>query len=124
LSEACVKKIFLSQVANLRAHFSRDFQMVVDNQADVRTLRDWQNLLRHAPDFIGRRIFGAQLDQVAAAIAQLLRNEFGRAAMQVGRVHEGVKFAIAERFHTDNLTTKYTKHTKGTQKSGFVYFVV
>ena len=55
-------------------------------------------------DFVGRRIFGAQLDQVAAAVAKLLRDEFGRAAMQIGRVHEGVKFAVRERFHGMNLT--------------------
>jgi hypothetical protein len=32
--------------------------------------------------------------------------------MQIGRVHESVKFAVRERFHRNNLTTKHTKHTK------------
>ena len=86
-------------MAKFRAELARDFQMVVDDEADVRAFCDRQNFFRHAPDFFGRRIFGAQLDQIAAAIAKLLRDQFGRAAMQIGRVHEGVKFAVRERFH-------------------------
>ena len=97
--EARVEKIFLSQVAKFRAEFARDLQMVIDDKADVRAFGDRQNFFRHAPDFFGRRIFCAQLDQIAAAVAELLRDKFGRAAMQIGRVHEGVKFAVRERFH-------------------------
>ena len=107
-----IKKILLPQMADVRADFSREFQMVVDDEADVCAARDRQDFFRHAPDVIGRRIFGAQLDQVAAAVAKLLRDEFRRAAMQIGRVHERVKFAIRERFHPEILTTKHTKHTK------------
>jgi hypothetical protein len=33
-----------------------------------------------------------------------LRDEFGRAAIQIGCVHEGVKFAVRERFHKTSLT--------------------
>ncbi len=89
-----IKKILLPQMAKLCAKFIRDFQLIVDDQTDVRAARDRQNLFRHAPDFIGRRIFRAQLNQIAAAVAELLCDEFGRAAMQVGRVHEGVKLAV------------------------------
>jgi len=46
----------------------------------------------------------------------LLGDEFGRAAVQIGRVHEGVKFAIRERFHANNLTANHAKDTK--QKNG------
>ena len=74
--------------------------------------RDRQDFFRQAPDVIGRRIFGAQLDQVAAAVAKLLRDEFRRAAMQIGRVHERVKFAIREQFHGIILTANHAKDTK------------
>ncbi len=94
-----VEKILLSQMAEFRAEVACDFQMVVDDEADVCVSGDRQNFFRHAPDFLGRRIFCAQLDQIAAAVAQLLRDNFRRAAMQIGRVHEGVKFAVRERFH-------------------------
>ena len=114
-----VKKIFLSQVAKFRAKFARDFQMVVDDKPDVRAFGDRQDFFRHAPDFFGRRIFGAQLDQIAAAVAELLRDEFGRAAMQIGRVHEGVKFAVRERFHANNLT----ETNKGNGKINFFDFL-
>ena len=96
---AGVKKIFLAEMAEFRAEVARDFQMVVDDEADVRAFGDGQDFFRHAADFVRRRIFGAKLDQVAAAVAKLLRDEFRRAAMQIGRVHEGVEFAIRERFH-------------------------
>ena len=58
-------------------------------------------------------------DQVAAAVAKLLRDKFGRAAMQIGRVHEGVKFAVRERFHGNNLTAKYAKYTKQKRRRDF-----
>ena len=86
--------------------------MIVDDEADIGAAGDGQNLFRHAADIIGRGIFGAELDQVAAAIAELLGDGFRRAAMQVGRVHEGVKFAICQRFHAEILTANYAKETK------------
>ena len=101
-------------MANFRADFACNVQMVVDDEADVGAFGDGQNLFRHAPDFIGRRIFGAQLDQIAAAVAELLRDEFGRTAMQIGRVHEGVKFAVRERFHSRKLNNKGTKEQRKT----------
>jgi len=110
-----VEKIFLSQVAKFRAKFARNFQMVVDDEADVGAFSYGNNFFRHAPDFIGRRIFGAELDQVAAAVAKLPRDEFGRAAMQTGRVNKCVKLAICERFHFS--TTKYTKRTEEKRKT-------
>jgi hypothetical protein len=96
---ARVKKIFLSQVAKFRAEFARDLQMVVDDKSNICAFCDWNYFFRHAPDFFWRRIFGAQLDQIAAAVAELLRDEFGRATAQIGRVNKRVKVAIRERFH-------------------------
>src|ERR1035441_1321030 len=77
--------------------------MVVDDEADVRAAGDGQNLFRQATNFIGRKILGAELDQIAAAVAKLLRDVFGCAAMQIGRVHESVKLAIRERFQAVSL---------------------
>ena len=109
---AGVEEIFLSQVADVGTDCFRDVQVVVDDEAGVGAADDGLDPFRETADLIGRRIFGAQLDEVAPAIAQLLRDEFGRAAMKVGRVDEGVQFAIHERFHEVILTTKYTKYTK------------
>jgi len=39
------------------------------------------------------------LDQVSAAIAKVLGNGLGRAAIQVGGVHESIEPAIGKRFH-------------------------
>ena len=54
--------------------------MIVDDQADVGAVRDGQNGLGHAADFVGRGFFGAELDQIRAAVAELLRHDFRRAA--------------------------------------------
>ena len=99
-------------MAKFRASLSRDVQMVVDDQADVCAPGDGQNRLRHSADFVRRGFFGAELDQIRAAVAKLLGKDFRRAAMEVGRVNKSVKPAVGERFHGDNLTTKHTKHTK------------
>ena len=102
---AGVKKIAPGRDGNdVHANLLRDLQMIVDDETDIGALDDRQNLFRHATDFIRRGILGAQLDQIAAAVTELLRDEFGRAAMQIGRVHESIKFAIRERFHKNNLS--------------------
>ena len=107
-----VKKILLAQVAKFRASLSRNVQMVVDGQADFCPPSNGQNGLRHPADFVRRGFFGAELDQIRAAVAKLLSKDFRRAAMEVGRVNKSVKPAVGEWFHRNNLTTKHTKHTK------------
>ena len=109
---AGVKKILLAQVAEFRAGFPGDFRKIIDDQADFRAAGDGQNRLGHAADFIRRRTFGAQLDQVRATVAKLLGKDLRRAAMEIGRVNERVKAAVRERFHGHNLTGNHTKHTK------------
>jgi hypothetical protein len=123
---AGVKKILLAEMAKFRAEVARDFQMVIDHQANVCAARDRQNPFRQRADFVRRRIFCAELDQIAAAVAKLLGDEFGRAAMQVGRVHEGVKFAIRERFHFPKLNNKATKEQRKTVLESLLpcFFVV
>ena len=90
-------------MAKFGADITGDFQMIVDNQANVGVVRYGQNRFGHAADFVGRRFFGAELDQIRAAVAKLLRHHLGGAALQTGRVHERIKPAISERFHRDNL---------------------
>ena len=99
-----VKKILLPQMADIRAHFARDVQMIIDDEADARAFGDRKNLLRQPPDFVRGRMFGAQLDEITAALAELLRHELGRTALQIGRVHKGVKLAIRQRFHRPQFT--------------------
>src|SRR5664280_1554928 len=107
-----VEEILLAQVAKFRAGLSRDIQMVVDDQADFCPPSNGQNGLRHPADFVRRGLFGAELDQIRAAVAKLLGKDFRRAAMEVGRDNKSVKPAVRERFHGASLTTKHTKHTK------------
>ena len=59
-------------------------------------------------------MFRTQLDQVRATIAKLLCNNFRRAAMQVGRVHEGIKPAVGEWFH---FVGRMTNKKAGCQRS-------
>ena len=99
-------------MTKIRTDFARNIQIIVDDQSDVRAACDGQNRFRHCTDFIGRGFFGAELDQIGAAVAELLRDNFRRAAMQIGRVNEGIKPAIREWFHEMILTTKDTKDTK------------
>ena len=107
-----VKKILLSQMAEFRAEVARDVQMVVDDETDVGASRDGQDFFRHLSDFFKRRFLCAKLDEIAAAVGELLGDKFGRAAIQIGRVNEGIEFALRERFHEGNLTAKHAKHTK------------
>lgn len=100
---ARTKKIFLAQVTKFRAEVAGDFRMVVDDQPDVGAVRDGQNGFRQAADFVGRGFFGAKLNQIGAAVTELLRHDFRRAAMQTGRVHESIEPAISERFHKNSL---------------------
>jgi hypothetical protein len=100
---AGVKKILLPEMAKLRAQLTRQSEVIVDDQADLRTARDRQNRFRQAAHFVERGLLGAELDQIRAAFAELLCEDFRSAAMQVGRVHESVKFAIGEGFHAGFL---------------------
>ena len=99
IREARIEEIFLPEMTNLRANFARDVQMVIDDKPHARPLRDGPDRLCQSPHLVARRILGAQLDKVRAAIAKLLCQDGGIAPMQVGGVHERVETAIVERFH-------------------------
>ncbi len=81
-------------MTKFRAGFARHLRMIIDHQAHVRAPGDGQDFFHHAADFVGRRFFGAELDQIRAALAELLRHDLRRATLQKGRVHEGVELAI------------------------------
>ena len=91
---ACVEKIFLPKMAELRADFRRNREIIVDDQANARAPRDRQDGFGHPAHFLGRGIFGAELDQVRAAVAKLLGNPLRLASMQVSGVNERIKPAI------------------------------
>jgi hypothetical protein len=99
-------------MAKFRIEVVGDVRVIIDDQPDVRESRDGQNLFGQPADFVRRGCFGAELDQIRAAVAELLRDEFRRATLQIGRVHKRIKPAVRERFHGNNLTAKHAKYTK------------
>ena len=96
---ARVKEILLPEVTNLRTDFTRDVEVIVDDETDVCPAGDWDDCFRHPANLIQRGSLGPKLDQIRPAITKLLRYDFRRAAMQIGRVHKGIEFAVSERFH-------------------------
>ena len=100
---ARAEKIFLPQMTEFRTEVTGDGQVVVDDQADAGAARDGQNGFRHSADFVRRGFLCAELDQIGAAVAELLGHSFRHAAVQPGRVHKRVKPAISERFHGNSL---------------------
>ena len=93
-------------MTKIRADFAGDVHVIVDDQSNVCMAYDGQNRFCHRTNFIGRGFFGAELDQIRAAVAKLLCNNFRRAAMEIGSVNEGIKPAIRERFHANNYNRR------------------
>jgi hypothetical protein len=87
-------KIILAQVAEFRSHVPRHRKVIIDDQADAGPLCYGQNLLREAANLPGRRLLGAQLNQVRAPIAKLLRDGSWRAPAQVARINKSVKLTF------------------------------
>ncbi len=99
---AVIKEILLTNVCRWSAEFRGKLVVVIDNQTDTRLLRHGQNRFGHAPDFREGFVLGAQLDEVRAAIAKLLSEMGGSAAMQVSRIDKRIEAAIRQRFHAHN----------------------
>ena len=74
MSVARAEEVILAQVAELRAEFLRQRQMIVDHQTDAGPAGDGQNRFSQAAHLFERRLLGAQLNQVRPAIAKLLRD--------------------------------------------------
>src|SRR4051812_44664417 len=86
-------------MAELRADCAGDGKMIVNDQAQSGAGSDWQDGFGHATNFFERRLLCAKLNQVSATIAELLRDEFRRASVEIGSVNKGVEPAIGEWFH-------------------------
>src|SRR5437588_133290 len=80
--------------------------MIVDDQRNIRRSRDRQNFFSHAANFVARKIFRAQLNDVRTAVAKLPRNFRRRTTPQICRVNESVERAVAKTFHEWNLQKK------------------
>src|SRR5665213_2095142 len=91
------------------AEFARDFKMIVNDEANVGAFCDRQNFFCHLKNFFRRKTFCAQLNQVAAAVAKLLLDDFRLKSMQISCVHEGIKFAVRGLFHSRKLSSKVLK---------------
>jgi hypothetical protein len=81
-------------MAEFRPYLQRHRKVIVDNQGNAGPLSHGQDLFRQAANHLGRRLLGAQLNQVCAPLAKLLRDDSRRAPAQVSRIHEGVKLAF------------------------------
>src|SRR5215813_281964 len=73
--------------------------MIVDDETDVGSLCYGENCLCDFTNFFEGRILRPELDQIRAAVAKLLGDKFGRAAIQVRAIDESVESAIGEGFH-------------------------
>lgn len=93
------EEILLAEMAKFRAKLVRDAGVIVNHQSDIGLLCYGKNRQRHVTNCLKGRILRAELDQISATVAQLLGDEFGRAAIKIGGVDERVEPAIREWFH-------------------------
>jgi len=96
---AGVEEVFLAEVAEVGAEFAGEGEVVVDDEADAGGAGDGEDGFSEAADFIEGGVFGAELDEVGAAVAELAGEAGGVAAVEVGGVDEGVEAAVGQRFH-------------------------
>jgi hypothetical protein len=87
-------------MAEFRPYLLRYRKVIVDNQRNAGPLGHGQDLFRQAANRLGGRLLGAQLNQVCAPIAKLLRDGSRCAPAQVSRIHKSVKLAFLQRFHS------------------------
>src|SRR5580658_4696780 len=73
--------------------------MIVDDQADAGLANDRLDGGGEAANFSGVTVFGAELDKVRAAVAELAGDFGGVASAQIGGVDEGVEAALGEGLH-------------------------
>src|SRR5437870_4537372 len=75
------------------------FGMVIYYEMDPRFFCDGGHHLSHPSDFIGRGVFGAELDDIGPSVAQL-PSDFGhRASTEVASVNECVEVTFRKRLH-------------------------
>jgi hypothetical protein len=81
-------------MAEFGAEFLGQRGVVIDHQADAGSPRYRENGFGQAADFVEGGVFGAELDEVSAAVAELPGDELRRAAMQVSGINKGVEPAF------------------------------
>ena len=93
-----IKKIFLAEVAEVGGYLSGYGQVVVDDEAHSGGAGDGEDVLSGLPDFFFGPVFGAELDEVGTAVAELL-GEIGGGAV----VHRAVLGLSEERAREERL---------------------
>jgi hypothetical protein len=86
-------------MAKISADFAGDVPMIVYDQADAGPMEHGQDLFGQAAHLIGGGAFGAELNQIRPAIAQLPRDCGGLARSEPGSVNERVEAALRQRLH-------------------------
>jgi len=91
---ARLKKILLSEMADQRASLQGDFRMIVNDQTHFIAFGDRQNSFGQSTNFGTRKIFGAKLDQIGAAITKLPRDRFSTSTIKIGCINESIEPAF------------------------------
>jgi hypothetical protein len=86
-------------MAIISADFAGDVPMIIDDQSDAGPVEHGQNFVGQAANFIGGCAFGAELNQIRAAITQLPGDGGDLARSEPGGVNEGVEAALRQRLH-------------------------
>jgi hypothetical protein len=94
-----IKEIFLAQMAKVGTDFTGNVPMIVDDQTDAGPMEYGKDLFGQAAYFIGGCAFGAELNQIRAAIAQLLSDRGRLTRAEPGGVDECVKAALRQWLH-------------------------
>ena len=102
IGPARAEEVFLPQMAKISADFAGDVPMIVYDQSDPGPMEHGQDLFGQAAHFIGGGAFGAELNQIRAAITQLPGDCRGLARSEPGGVDERVEAALRQRLHNSD----------------------
>src|SRR5262245_5157568 len=101
-----VKKILLAKMTKVRADILSDGAMVVDDESNVGPLQNRENHVSQSTNFIHRRRFGSELNQICATVAQLLDNLIRCPAVQVSCIQKGIEPAFGKRLHREHNSSR------------------
>lgn len=94
-----IEKIFLTEMTNGRSDSHRNADVIVDNQPDSRSFGNGQDFVGHTLHFLHRFALGTKLNKIRTAVTKLLSNQGWWTALEVSRIDERVKSALANGFH-------------------------